>query len=96
MVVVAAELLGQIELVADLLDDPRIATREGRIANSDSLYRDVAAILATRTTAEWLAFCTEPRCHFPKNPVRYPAPRITSPIVTSFRGSGTRPAQTVP
>jgi crotonobetainyl-CoA:carnitine CoA-transferase CaiB-like acyl-CoA transferase len=42
----------------DLLDDPRIATREARIANSDSLYRDVATILVERTTEEWLAFCT--------------------------------------
>lgn len=43
----------------DLLDDPRIATRGSRIANSDSLYRDVAAILAHRTTAQWLEFCDE-------------------------------------
>lgn len=43
----------------DLLDDPRIATRASRIANSDSLYREVAAILATRTTASWLDFCDE-------------------------------------
>lgn len=43
----------------DLLDDPRIATRASRIANSDSLYRDVATILAGRTTAEWLAFCDD-------------------------------------
>ncbi len=43
----------------DLLDDPRIATRASRIANSDTLYRDVATILATRTTAEWLGFCRE-------------------------------------
>ncbi len=42
---------------ADLLDDPRIATRASRIANSDSLYREVAAILAGRTTAQWLEFC---------------------------------------
>jgi crotonobetainyl-CoA:carnitine CoA-transferase CaiB-like acyl-CoA transferase len=41
----------------DLLDDPRIATREARIANSDGLYRVVADILATRPTAEWLSFC---------------------------------------
>jgi crotonobetainyl-CoA:carnitine CoA-transferase CaiB-like acyl-CoA transferase len=41
----------------DLLDDPRIATRESRIANSDSLYREVAAILATRSTDEWLELC---------------------------------------
>jgi crotonobetainyl-CoA:carnitine CoA-transferase CaiB-like acyl-CoA transferase len=44
---------------ADLLDDPRIATRESRIANSDTLYREVAAILAGRTTAEWLGFCDD-------------------------------------
>jgi crotonobetainyl-CoA:carnitine CoA-transferase CaiB-like acyl-CoA transferase len=41
----------------ELLNDPRIATRESRIENSDTLYREVAAILATRTTAEWLDFC---------------------------------------
>ena len=43
----------------DLLDDPRIESRASRIANSDSLYREVAAILRTRTTSEWLAFCEE-------------------------------------
>ena len=43
----------------DLLDDPRIATRESRIANSDSLYREVATILGGRTTGEWLEFCDE-------------------------------------
>ena len=41
----------------DLLNDPRIATRSSRIQNSDSLYRDIAGILLTRTTAEWLEFC---------------------------------------
>jgi len=41
----------------DLLDDPRIATRQTRIENSDSLYAEVAVILATRTTDEWLTFC---------------------------------------
>ncbi len=43
----------------DLLDDPRIATRASRIANSDTLYREVATILADRTTEAWLAFCQE-------------------------------------
>ncbi len=43
----------------DLLDDPRIATREARIENSDSLYAEVAAILQSRTTDEWLSFCAE-------------------------------------
>lgn len=43
----------------ELVDDPRIATRQSRVANSDALYRQVAEILATRTTGEWLDFCTE-------------------------------------
>ncbi len=38
----------------DLVDDPRLATRQSRIANGETLYRDAAAVLATRTTAEWL------------------------------------------
>ena len=41
----------------DLRDDPRIEDRRRRIANSDSLYRDIAAILATGTTEHWLDFC---------------------------------------
>jgi crotonobetainyl-CoA:carnitine CoA-transferase CaiB-like acyl-CoA transferase len=41
----------------DLAEDPRIRTGRARIANADSLYRDVGAILATDTTANWLAFC---------------------------------------
>ena len=41
----------------DLLDDPRIATRESRIANSPTLYRIVAEILVKRSTDEWLTFC---------------------------------------
>lgn len=43
----------------ELVDDPRIDSRESRIANSDSLYREVAEILRQRTTAEWLDFCGE-------------------------------------
>ncbi len=42
---------------ADLVDDERFVSAGGRYTNSDSLYRDVAEVLATRTTAEWLAFC---------------------------------------
>ncbi|MGF1597917.1 MAG: CaiB/BaiF CoA transferase family protein [Acidimicrobiales bacterium] len=41
----------------DLLHDPRIATRESRIANSDTLYEVIADILAGRTTDEWLELC---------------------------------------
>ncbi len=43
----------------DLVDDPRFATGATRIANSDTLYRDVASILPQRTTTEWLAFCAQ-------------------------------------
>ena len=41
----------------DMVDDPRIESREARIANSDSLYADVAHILQQKTTAEWLVLC---------------------------------------
>ena len=43
----------------DLLDDERFSTRRNRAANADSLYRDLAGVLATRTTAGWLEFCRE-------------------------------------
>lgn len=43
----------------DLLDDERIASRSSRIAHSDSLYRDVSAIIAERSTAAWLEFCRD-------------------------------------
>lgn len=41
----------------ELVDDPRFMVASGRYENSDSLYRDVAEVLATDTTANWLAFC---------------------------------------
>lgn len=41
----------------DLVGDPRYADRRLAIRHSDTLYRDVAAVLATRTSGEWLAFC---------------------------------------
>ena len=43
----------------DLAGDDRVRTGRARIANSDGLYQDVAAILATASTAHWLAFCDE-------------------------------------
>lgn len=36
--------------------DPRYADQRATIANADSLYRDVRAACATRTTQEWLDF----------------------------------------
>ena len=41
---------------ADLLDH-RLVDNPTRLAHSDSLYRDVADVLATNTTDHWLAFC---------------------------------------
>lgn len=41
----------------DLLGDVRYADGRSRIANSDFLYQQVRAILATRTTRQWLDFC---------------------------------------
>jgi len=41
----------------DLVADERIRSARSRIANADSLYREVADLLITRTTAEWLEFC---------------------------------------
>jgi crotonobetainyl-CoA:carnitine CoA-transferase CaiB-like acyl-CoA transferase len=39
--------------------DPRYVDQRATIANADSLYRDVRAVCATRTTQEWLDFCRE-------------------------------------
>jgi crotonobetainyl-CoA:carnitine CoA-transferase CaiB-like acyl-CoA transferase len=41
----------------DLADDERISSSRARIDHADDLYREVAAVLAGRTTAEWLEFC---------------------------------------
>lgn len=38
----------------DLIGDERILSRRSRLANGETLYRDVAAILEQRTTADWL------------------------------------------
>ena len=43
----------------DLIGDARYGTARARIRNSDFLYAQVAAILGTRTTSAWLAFCRE-------------------------------------
>ena len=37
--------------------DPRYGTMEARSRNYATIYRDLAALLATRTTGEWLALC---------------------------------------
>jgi crotonobetainyl-CoA:carnitine CoA-transferase CaiB-like acyl-CoA transferase len=41
----------------DLIDPSLYASGRARIANADRLYQDVQKVMATRTTAEWLAFC---------------------------------------
>jgi crotonobetainyl-CoA:carnitine CoA-transferase CaiB-like acyl-CoA transferase len=43
----------------DLAADERIRSARARIANADDLYREVADIIAQRTTAEWLTFCRQ-------------------------------------
>ena len=43
----------------DLVDDERTRSGRARIANAGSLYRDVASVIATRTTAFWLAYCED-------------------------------------
>ena len=43
----------------DLIGDPRTASRRSRIANGESLYRDVAEIIRARTTAEWVSIGRE-------------------------------------
>lgn len=43
----------------DLVGDERYRTTRERMANSGSLYGDVAAILPQRTTEAWLDFCVE-------------------------------------
>jgi crotonobetainyl-CoA:carnitine CoA-transferase CaiB-like acyl-CoA transferase len=45
----------------DLAEDERIRSARSRIAHADDLYREVAEVLTTRTTSEWLAFCAEAR-----------------------------------
>jgi len=45
----------------DLAEDERIRSARSRIAHADSLYRDVAEVLTTRTTDEWLEFCAAAR-----------------------------------
>ena len=41
----------------DLVGDARYLSNRSRILNSDFLYAQVAAILGTRTSADWLSFC---------------------------------------
>jgi crotonobetainyl-CoA:carnitine CoA-transferase CaiB-like acyl-CoA transferase len=41
----------------DLIDPALYASGRARIANADQLYQNVQQVMATRTTAEWLAFC---------------------------------------
>ena len=43
----------------DLVDDERVRDGRSRIANADSLYVDIAAVISTNTTAFWMAFCDE-------------------------------------
>jgi crotonobetainyl-CoA:carnitine CoA-transferase CaiB-like acyl-CoA transferase len=42
----------------DLVGDERLSTTRARAANSELLYTTLEAIIATRTTDEWLTFCS--------------------------------------
>ncbi len=73
----------------DMVGDERVATGRARIANSDSLYRDIATVLATNTTAHWLAFCGTHK--IPASEVRtleqlvQELPVVEHPIAGSYR-----------
>lgn len=41
----------------DLVDDERVQSTSQRLANADSLYADIAPIIAQRSSAHWLQFC---------------------------------------
>lgn len=43
----------------DLLEDERFATLSSRLVNIDEVYREVAAMVATKTTQEWLDILTD-------------------------------------
>ncbi|GAC1306830.1 MAG: CoA transferase [Acidimicrobiales bacterium] len=51
----------------DLVGDPSYADGRARIANSDTLYQAVRGIVARRSTAEWLDFCSQ--AHIPASRV---------------------------
>ena len=53
---------------ADLLSDPRFADMAARTQNIDALYAELAACIATRTSAEWLETCD--RLDVPAAPLR--------------------------
>lgn len=42
-----------------LLQDPRFCDNNNRLLNAELIYGELAAICATRTTAEWLELCDE-------------------------------------
>lgn len=49
-------LLDGIGRGADVTGDPRYASMTTRTENIDSIYRELAQVLLTRTTAQWLSF----------------------------------------
>jgi len=49
-------------------DDERLSSRWARLENARELYAEVAELMATRTTGEWLAYCAEH--DIPAGPVR--------------------------
>lgn len=74
---------------ADLLDETRYVDKRASLKNSDSLYRDVRAVLAHRTTQEWLDFCHQ--AGIPATPVASlddmvdALPKSEHPVVGTYR-----------
>lgn len=73
----------------DLIDDERMATRWSRLEFAAELYREVAELMLTRTTADWLAYCDER--DIPAGPVRTldelvdELPVATHPVAGEYR-----------
>jgi len=74
-----ARLAGRPELATD----PRFASVPLRLMNVDALYAELAAVLATRTTAEWLAEMD--RADIPAMPVNGPEALRQDPHLAAVR-----------
>jgi crotonobetainyl-CoA:carnitine CoA-transferase CaiB-like acyl-CoA transferase len=61
--------------------DPRYASMNARLENVSSIYSDLADLLTTRTTAEWLDFFDE--ADIPATPMHTPESLIADPHLTA-------------
>ncbi|MFL5520458.1 MAG: CaiB/BaiF CoA transferase family protein [Gemmatimonadales bacterium] len=65
-----------------LADDPRVTDPAARSRNIDTLYAELARIVAGRTTAEWVALLEE--ADIPMTPVRTPDDLLTDPHLAAI------------